>query len=168
MDSLKLRFFPDQILRQPTVEVTKFDKNLHTLIDQMRDTMYAEDGIGLAAPQVGVSKRVAVIDTSRDGSNYLELVNPLITLSDEKVTSEEGCLSIPGYREKIMRSESVTIKALDRDGKPFSLTADGLLGICAQHEIDHLNGILFIDYLTGLKKQMFQTWLKKQGTLEKS
>lgn len=168
MGSLKIRIYPDPILRQPAQPVTQFDGELHALLDQMRDTMYEADGIGLAAPQIGISKQIAVIDTERDGASYLELINPRIELSPEKTTSEEGCLSIPGYREKISRSQTIIVHAKDRHGNEYTFTGDGLLSFCAQHEIDHLNGILFIDYLAGLKKQLFQNWLKKQGSLETS
>ncbi|NDC36898.1 MAG: peptide deformylase [Proteobacteria bacterium] len=155
--------FPAPILRSKTELVQHFTPELHTLLDDMQQTMYSAHGIGLAAPQVGIGLRVAVIDTSEDRSAYLELVNPQIVSKEGEVPSEEGCLSIPDYRETITRHARVTVRAQDRHGKEFEFTAGELLGICAQHEIDHLEGVLFIDHMSRLKRALFNKWLKKNG-----
>lgn len=157
--------YPDQRLKTETKEVSVFDGALKQLVDDMFATMYAADGIGLAAPQVGVDRKVVVIDVSRDGSQRLELINPHIVTQTGKKKSEEGCLSIPGYRDTIDRAEVVTINAYNAAGEEYTLEAGDLLAICLQHEIDHLNGILFIDHLSMLKKQMFQMWYKKNAPL---
>jgi peptide deformylase len=127
--------------------------------------MYAAPGIGLAATQVNVHKRVLVIDVSNDGSEPHCFVNPEIVATDGKTSAEEGCLSVPEFYDFIDRAERVTVRALDRDGKPFELTADGLLGVCIQHEIDHLDGKLFIDYLSKLKRDMVVKKFAKQARL---
>lgn len=155
--------YPAPILRQKTALVTEFNSALHTLLDDMQQTMYVARGIGLAAPQVGVGLRVAVIDTSEDKSEYLELINPQIIAREGEISSEEGCLSIPDYRETISRFAKITVRALDRKGQEFEFTSEELLGICAQHEIDHLDGVLFIDHMSRLKRGLFNKWLKKNG-----
>jgi peptide deformylase len=155
--------YPAPILRSKTALVQEFNHELHTLLDDMQQTMYVAHGVGLAAPQVGVGLRVAVIDTSEDRSEYLELINPQIIAHEGEVPSEEGCLSIPEYRETIPRHAKVTVRAQDRRGNSFEFTADDLLGICAQHEIDHLEGVLFIDHMSRLKRELFNKWLKKNG-----
>ncbi len=162
MTTLPIKIFPDPILRETTAEVTSFDKQLSTFVDSMIETMYDSRGIGLAAPQVGMSKRICVVDVSEEGNNPLRFINPIIVSKSGSTPSEEGCLSIPGYRETIKRSKEILVNAFDLEGKPFELAADGLLAICLQHEIDHLNGILFIDHLSRLKRQMFKKWLSKQ------
>lgn len=164
--------YPAPILKKKTAEVSKFDATLHELLDDMRQTMYAANGIGLAAPQVDVSQRVAVVDIARENSespeksDYRELINPIITTRAGEVESEEGCLSIPEFRETIIRNSEIVVAALDRDGKEFELKADGLLAICIQHEIDHLDGILFIDRMSRLKREFFVKWMKKHGPYE--
>lgn len=162
MGSLEILKYPDPRLKETAKPVTKFDDALHKLLDQMKQTMYEADGIGLAATQVGIMQRIAVIDVSTDGTGYLELVNPEIIESSGKAPSKEGCLSIPEFRETISRKKTVRVRAQDRSGAPFEFTGEEILSFCAQHEIDHLNGILFIDHLSGLKKQLFLRWFKKQ------
>jgi peptide deformylase len=162
MGILEIVKYPDPRLKQPCERETVFDSSLHKLLDDMRDTMYEAEGIGLAAPQVGVLKRIAVVDVSQDRDGVIELINPEITWSEGKVPSEEGCLSIPDYRETISRNENIKVTAQDRNGKEFELEASEILAICIQHEIDHLNGILFVDRLSRLKREFFRRWLKKQ------
>ncbi|CAJ1002070.1 MULTISPECIES: peptide deformylase [Brevibacillus] len=134
---------PDPILREKAAVVTKFNANLHKLLDDMAETMYDADGVGLAAPQVGVSKRVIVMDC---GEGLIEVVNPeIIAYEGEQFDYPEGCLSIPGLRGDVRRHKWIKLRGQDRYGNVFELEADDLLSRCAQHEIDHLNGILFID-----------------------
>jgi peptide deformylase len=134
---------PDPILREKSAVVTKFNANLHKLLDDMADTMYDADGVGLAAPQVGVLKRVIVMDC---GDGLIEMVNPeIIAYKGEQFDYPEGCLSIPGLRGDVRRHKWIKLRAQDRHGNPFEMEAEDLLSRCAQHEIDHLNGVLFID-----------------------
>ena len=142
--------------------MTSFNLELASLLDDMKETMYKSDGVGLAAPQIGVLKRVTVIDVSKERDQLMEFINPEILGVFGKTTSEEGCLSIPGFRDSIKRSRKVLVKAQDRTGKEFTVEADELLAICLQHEIDHLDGVLFIDHLSRLKLQYFKRWLEKQ------
>ena len=148
---------PDPILRKKSVSLEKVDSELRSLLDDMLETMYAAPGIGLAAVQVGILKRLVVIDISKDKEkkNPFFLINPEI-ISQSKPTSvhEEGCLSLPGHFAEIERPAECRVKFIDYDGKERELKADGLLATCIQHEIDHLNGVLFIDYLSKLKKDM--------------
>ena len=160
MAKREIRIYPDDVLRQETIHVTEFAKGLHTLLDDMKETMYSAHGIGLAAPQIGELLRVTVIDVSEDGDDPLEFINPIITTKDGTVPSEEGCLSIPDFRETITRAEWITVDAQNRHGESFQVEADGLLAICLQHEIDHLDGVLFIDHLSRLKREIFK---KKWG-----
>ena len=171
---------PNQLLRTPCEPITKFAKQLHTLLDDMYESMVANNGIGLAAPQVGILQQVAIIDISSDYidqpniisrqedssishtyQNRLELINPKIVSAVKKASSDEGCLSIPDYRDTISRSETIKVDAFDRHGRPFSFEATELLAFAVQHEIDHLNGILFVDYLSRLKKTLFKKWAIK-------
>lgn len=163
MAKLDILKYPDPRLKQQCIEVNQFNSELHQLLDDMTETMYQEGGIGLAAPQVGVLQQVVVIDVSDNRSKSRDFVNPKILTAEGSVSSEEGCLSIPSYRDVIKRNQKVVISAQDRNGKPFELEADELLAICLQHEIDHLNGILFVDRLSRLKREMFKRWLKKQA-----
>ncbi|MDA5107716.1 MULTISPECIES: peptide deformylase [Brevibacillus] len=134
---------PDPILREKAAVVTKFNANLHKLLDDMAETMYDADGVGLAAPQVGVSKRVIVMDC---GDGLIEVVNPeIIAFEGEQFDYPEGCLSIPGLRGDVRRHKWIKLRGQDRYGNVFEMEADDLLSRCAQHEIDHLNGVLFID-----------------------
>ncbi len=153
--------FPDERLRRKATVVETVDENIRTLLDDMLETMYQAKGVGLAATQVDVHKRVIVIDTSEDKDAPLCLINPEIVAEQGVEESEEGCLSVPGFFEKVRRAEQVTVRALGRDGKPFELQADGLLAVCIQHEMDHLQGKLFVDYLSPLKRQRIKKKLDK-------
>ena len=156
---------PNKILRQKSTTVEKVDKNIKKLIDDMLLTMYAAPGIGLAAIQVGIPKRVIVIDLARDGEEKkpMYFVNPeIISISNQQASYEEGCLSVPGQFAEISRPNKCHIKYLNYNGKEKELKVEGLLATCIQHEIDHLEGILFIDYLSKLKKSMIVKKLSKQ------
>jgi len=168
MSLLRVRIIPDPVLRVPAVAVTEFDQELNELVSNMWETMYVSKGIGLAAPQVGVSKRVVVIDLAEEGSGKLTLINPEIIGQSGKVKSEEGCLSIPDFRETIQRIKLVKITAQNLAGEKFEVEADGLLSRCIQHEIDHLDGILFVDHLSRLKRDMFKRWLSNNPELNES
>ena len=150
----KIIYLPDPRLRQVTTPIHTFDDALQTLIDDMFETMYDAKGVGLAAPQIGICKRLSVVDVMGDKSQQLVLVNPEIISSEGRVLYEEGCLSVPSAYDKVWRAEKVVIKALDRFGNPYEMAAEGLLGECFQHEIDHLNGKLFVDLLSPLKRAM--------------
>jgi peptide deformylase len=153
---LDIRVLGDPILREETRPVAAMTDELRQLVDDMFETMHKAHGIGLAAPQVGRSERIAVVDVN-DGTGPIVLVNPeIVGRSTDTDKSEEGCLSIPDVFGDIVRPERVTVRALDRDGKPFEIEAGGLLARCLQHEIDHLHGRLFIDYLSLLKKRAAQ------------
>ncbi len=145
------------------------DRQLQVLIDNMIETMYAAPGVGLAAPQVGVSKRLAVIDVSTkdDGMPLLVLINPEFIEKDGAVEFEEGCLSIPEFTSKVTRAETVKVRALDREGKHLEIEAGGLLSIALQHEIDHLDGTLFIDRISPIKREFFKKRLRKARKLGK-
>ncbi len=162
MTILDLRIFPDPVLKQKATPVVAFDSNLKTLLKNMAETMYYEKGVGLAAPQVGITHRLVTIDVSEERTDLKLLVNPEIIKKQGKCSGEEGCLSIPGYRDVVERSEIITVKAQDPDGEVIEFEASGLLSVCIQHEIDHLDGVLFIDRLSRLKKELFKKWLKKQ------
>ena len=135
----------DDTLRRKCKEQTKFDRHLAQLLDDMADTMYAAEGVGLAAPQVGVLRRVAVIDISEDHSDLLELVNPVITAQSGTQCGREGCLSLPGRQAVVTRPDKVTVQAFDRNGEPFEVEAEGFLARAVCHELDHLDGVLYID-----------------------
>lgn len=165
MALLPIRIYPDPVLKTKALPIERFDATLHRLLDDMAETMYEAPGIGLAAPQVGVLQRVVVADISEDKEGLIELINPVIVASSGEAISEEGCLSIPDYRDSIKRNAQIEVVAFDRNGKEFKLEADDLFSFCLQHEIDHLDGILFTDRLSYLKKQLFKKWLKKQGPL---
>jgi len=157
----KIIYLPDPRLRQVSKPVEHFDETLQTLIDDMFDTMYEAKGVGLAAPQIGLCVRLSVIDVTGDKKQQLVLINPEIIASEGQKEYQEGCLSVPSAYDTVIRAEKVTIRALDRHGKSFEMTADGLLGECFQHEIDHLNGKLFIDLLSPLKRSMARRKLEK-------
>lgn len=162
MATLEILQYPDERLRRRAAPVERVDARIQRLVDDMLETMYAAPGIGLAAIQIGIDERVAVIDISEHKDDPLVLVNPEIVARDGSAESEEGCLSIPGVYEKVRRAERVTVRALDRDGEPFEQAVDGLLAVCVQHEIDHLDGRLFIDRLSLLKRQRIEKRLAKQ------
>jgi peptide deformylase len=152
-----LIILPDPLLREPSKLIERVDADVTRLADDMLETMYDAPGIGLAAIQIGVPRRMLVIDVSREGEDKQPLVfiNPeIVASSDERSVYEEGCLSIPDYYAEVERPAKVTAKYLDRDGKEQMIEADGLLATCLQHEIDHLNGVLFIDYISRLKRDM--------------
>lgn len=155
--------WPDPVLKKPASPVARVDDEIRKLIDDMAETMYAADGVGLAAPQVGVSKRIVVIDTSprQEGQRLLHLVNPVIVKAEGETTYTEGCLSVPGEAEEVERAAKVWVKALDRDGKPIEIEGEGLLGIALQHELDHLDGVLFVDHLSSLKRELIRKRMKK-------
>ena len=150
--------YPEKVLREKTLRVTDCDSKLNKLIDDMIETMYAAPGVGLAANQVGVSKQVAVIDVSArdEKSPLIVLVNPEIVHLEGVVEAEEGCLSVPDYTTVVKRAMKVCVKGLDRHGKPLEIEAEGLLARALQHEIDHLNGILFIDRMGRIRKEFFK------------
>ena len=161
---------PNKILREKSLPVEKVDKDLQTLMDDMLETMYAAPGIGLAAIQVGVAKRVIVLDIAPKDKpkNPIFFVNPkIIYKSENKSTYEEGCLSVPGQFAEINRPEICNVKYLDYYGQPKEIKAEGMLATCIQHEMDHLEGILFIDYLSKLKKSMIIKKLSKQKKIDR-
>lgn len=166
MAILEVLRFPDERLRTVASPVEKVDKTTQSLIDDMLETMLDEKGIGLAATQINEHKQIVVIDVSEKQDAPLILINPVITHKEGITISEEGCLSVPNNYAKVERAEKVTVKALDKAGKEFSLDADGLLAICIQHELDHLKGKLFVDYLSPLKRQRIKTKLEKEARLE--
>ena len=148
--------------------VAQVDARIRTLVDDMLETMYEAKGIGLAATQVDVHERLIVIDVSEQRDQPLVLINPeIVWASPEKVLHEEGCLSVPGIYDGVERARQVRIKALDRDGKPFSFEADELLAVCVQHEMDHLLGKVFVEYLSPLKRNRIKTKMLKQQREEK-
>jgi peptide deformylase len=152
-----LIILPDPLLRQVSQPVERVDSELNQLVDDMLETMYEAPGIGLAAIQVGVPRRLLVIDLAKEGEEPAPLVfiNPkVIRSSDERSTYEEGCLSIPDYYAEVERPATITVSSLDRTGKEVTTEADGLLATCLQHEIDHLDGVLFIDHISRLKREM--------------
>jgi peptide deformylase len=162
MATLTILEFPDPRLRTRAQPVDAVDDSIRTLVDNMFETMYAAPGIGLAATQVNVHKRILVIDTSEERTQPLALINPEIVTRDGVEETEEGCLSVPGIFEKVTRAERIRVKALDRDGAPLEFDADGLLAVCIQHEIDHLDGKLFVDYLSELKRTRIRKKLEKE------
>ena len=162
MALLQILEFPDPRLRNRAQPVAQVDASVRTLIDDMFETMYAAPGIGLAATQVNVAKRVLVIDLSERRDEPLALINPEILQRAGVEETEEGCLSVPGYFDKVTRAEQIRVRALDRDGKQIEFDADGLLAVCIQHEIDHLDGKLFVDYLSELKRTRIRKKLEKE------
>lgn len=161
MAVLEVLIYPEDNLAKVCEPVEKVDAELNRFIDDMFDTMYEHEGIGLAAPQVDVLKRVITIDIEGDKTNQIVLINPEILEASGETGIEEGCLSIPGCRALVPRKEKLKVKALNRQGEEFVLDADGLLAICIQHEIDHLNGVLFVDHISALKRQRFKEKMLK-------
>ena len=165
MPTLEILHYPNPRLRNSAKPVEKFDKELEEFAENMLETMYHSSGIGLAATQVGVSQRVIVIDVSEDRDQPLCLINPEILEQEGEEVSEEGCLSVPSVYEKVARAERVKIKAQDKSGESIEMDASGVLAVCIQHEIDHLDGKLFIDYLSGLKRQRIRKKMEKEARL---
>ena len=161
MAKLRILEFPDPRLRKKAAPVETVDESLNTLIDDMFETMYAAPGIGLAATQVDVHKRLLVADVSSDQSDPRVFINPVIVEKDGVTVTEEGCLSVPGYYEEVERAEHVRVRFLDRDGDEVETELEGLLAVCVQHEIDHLDGKLFVDYLSEAKRQRIRKRLIK-------
>ena len=161
MALLEILHYPDKRLRTVAEPVEVVDDAIRKLVDDMLETMYAAPGIGLAATQVNVHKRVLVMDLSEDKNDPLCLINPEIIESEGVEQTEEGCLSVPDIFETVERAESVVVKALDRDGNEQRLEADGLLAVCIQHEMDHLQGKLFVDYLSPLKQMRVKKKIQK-------
>ena len=161
MALLPILRFPDPRLRTVAKPIEQVDDALRALIDDMFETMYDAPGIGLAATQINVHQRLLVVDVSEDKNQPLVFINPEILQRDGVEEMEEGCLSVPGIYDKVQRAERIKVRALDRDGNRFELEADGLLAVCIQHEIDHLDGKLFVDYLSSLKRQRIRKKLEK-------
>ena len=162
MAILTILEFPDPRLRTKAKKVTTVDARIKQLVDDMFDTMYDAPGIGLAATQVDVHEQVVVMDLSEDQSQPLVLINPEVEVIGEGTQDyQEGCLSVPGFYEDVTRPNNIRVRALDREGNPFELEPDGLLAVCIQHELDHLQGKLFVDYLSTLKRQRIKTKLEK-------
>ena len=168
MSILTILEFPDERLRKKAAAVTTVDEKIRKLVDDMLETMYESKGVGLAATQVDVHQQVIVIDVSEEKNAPLYLINPQITEKDGIKESEEGCLSVPGFFEKVKRAEHIRVKALNREGQTFEFEARDLLAVCVQHEMDHLNGKLFVDYISSLKRQRIKKKLEKIHKLEKS
>jgi peptide deformylase len=162
MAILEILQYPDSRLNTPAKRVEKIDAATRKLIDDLAETMYAAPGVGLAATQVDVHKQIIVIDVSEDRSDLRVFVNPEITRREGVAVNQEGCLSVPGIYDNVERAESVTVTALDRNGARFTLNASGMLAACIQHEIDHLQGKVFIDYLSELKQNRVRAKLKKR------
>lgn len=161
MARLQVLHFPDPRLRTPASPVEQVDDVVRQLVDDMFETMYAESGIGLAATQVNVHRRVIVMDVSENQDDPRVFINPVIIESEGVADGQEGCLSVPGYFEVVERAERIRVQALDVDGQPFELKAEGLLAVCIQHEMDHLAGKLFVDYLSELKRKRIRKKLEK-------
>lgn len=171
MARLEILTYPNPKLAQKSTPYTAVDDQVRKLIDDMIDTMYEADGVGLAAPQVGVNKRLIVLDCNprEDAEGKpaprqpIAIVNPVITFKEGQIVWEEGCLSVPEYTDEVERAAKVVVEGLDRDGKPLKIEAEQLLAVCLQHEIDHLDGVLFVDRLSRLKQTMVKKKLKKRA-----
>ena len=163
MAKLTILEYPDPRLRTRAVPVATVDDRVRRLIDDMLETMYAAPGVGLAATQVNVHQRVLVADVSKEQDQPMVFINPEIIEREGKTEAEEGCLSVPGIFDKLStRSARIVVRALGRDGRPFEIEADGLLAVCIQHEMDHLEGKLFVDYLSELKRTRIRKKLEKE------
>jgi len=169
MSILEILKYPHPLLKKRSVEVDRIDGEVRQLIRDMAETMYGAQGIGLAACQVGVPRRIVVIDVSPmdPGRGMITLINPEIISEEGEVDSEEGCLSVPECHEKLKRRERIRVKCLSLDGKEIEVAGEGILAIALQHEIDHLNGVLILDKLSRLKREMFREKLKKEQRKEK-
>lgn len=167
MAILEILEFPDPRLRTVAKPVAEVDDRIRRLVVDMFDTMYEAPGIGLAASQINVHERVVVIDVSEDRSQPMVFINPDVTVLDEQLQEyDEGCLSVPGFYETVERPEHIRVTALDRDGQPFTLEPSGLLAVCIQHELDHLNGKLFVDYVSAMKRSRIRKKLEKKHRVE--
>jgi peptide deformylase len=162
MALLTILEYPDPRLRTKAAPVARVDAEIRRLIDDMLETMYAAPGVGLAASQVNVHKRIIVVDVSEKRDTPYAFINPTIDVLEGEQESEEGCLSVPGFYELVKRAQKVRVRALDRNGEPFELETEGMLAVCIQHECDHLEGKLFVDYISGLKRQRIRKKLQKQ------
>ena len=163
MATLKILEFPNPNLRKVAVPVTSFDNDLKRLIDNMFETMYDANGIGLAATQVDVHKRLLVLDVSEERDDPKVFVNPTIDVIESDLADyDEGCLSVPGFYETVSRPKKIKVSAQDKEGSQFEIEADGVLSVCIQHEIDHLDGKLFVDYLSSLKRNRIKDKLQKE------
>ena len=165
MALLNILKYPDERLHTVAKPVGEIDERIRTLVTDMTETMYEARGIGLAATQVNVHERVVVMDLSEERNELRVFINPTITVKEGETTYEEGCLSVPGIYDTVTRAERITVEALDIDGKPFKLEADGLLAICVQHELDHLNGKVFVEHLSKLKQMRIRSKLAKQARI---
>jgi len=165
MALLPILRYPDPRLHTRAEPVTVIDDEIRTLVRDMAETMYEAPGIGLAATQVNVHKRVVVIDVSEDRSALMAFINPEIIERHGQQVCEEGCLSVPGIYEKVTRAERVKVRALNGEGQPFELEAEGLLAVCIQHELDHLDGKVFVEYLSPLKLSRIKTKLAKKARI---
>ena len=161
MATLDVLRFPDERLRKIATPIEKITSDLEHIIEDMFETMYLEEGIGLAATQVNIHKRLVVVDTSENRDQPMVFINPELLEKRGETGIEEGCLSVPECRAFVPRAEWIKVRALDRHGEPFEIEADGLLAICLQHEMDHLVGKLFVDYLSPLKRQRIRQKLEK-------
>jgi peptide deformylase len=168
MATLEVLRFPDERLRKIATPVEKITSDLEHIIEDMFETMYQEEGIGLAATQVNIHKRIIVVDTSENRDQPLVFINPELIEKRGETGIEEGCLSVPECRAFVPRAEWVKVRAWDRHGEPFEIESDGLLAICLQHEMDHLVGKLFVDYLSPLKRQRIRQKLEKIARQERS
>jgi len=163
MAILEILEFPDPRLRTVAKPVANVDDATRKLLDDMFETMYDAPGIGLAATQINVHQQIVVMDLSEEKNDPLVFINPKVTvLSEETEPYDEGCLSVPGFYEEVERPNKISVKALDRQGEAFELEPDGLLAVCIQHEMDHLNGKLFVDYISPMKRQRIRKKLEKQ------
>ena len=165
MALLPILHYPDPRLKKRAEPVTEVDESIRRLAADMAETMYAAPGIGLAATQVDVHKRVIVIDVTEDRSGLTVLINPEILEKDGQCVSEEGCLSVPGIYDKVTRAERVKVRALNLEGEPLEFEAEGLLAVCIQHEIDHLDGKVFVEYLSPLKQSRIKAKLVKRARM---
>jgi peptide deformylase len=162
MALLEILEYPDPRLRTRASPVERVDDQVRGLVDDMLETMYAAPGVGLAASQVNVHKRIIVVDVSEERDTPYVLINPMLEILGGEQESQEGCLSVPGFYELVTRAEHIRVKALDRDGQALDMEAHGTLAVCIQHECDHLEGRLFVDYLSNLKRQRIRKKLQKQ------
>ncbi|MCZ6656702.1 MAG: peptide deformylase [Gammaproteobacteria bacterium] len=166
MAILDILQYPDPRLRTKAQPVDIVDEQIRTLIDDMYETMYSAPGIGLAASQVDVHKRIIVIDVSENRDEPHAFINPELQLDGEPMETEEGCLSLPGIYEPVTRFDRVRVESIDRNGRPATLEAEGTLAVCIQHECDHLEGKLFVDYLSSLKRMRIRKKLQKQQRIQ--